>query len=64
MKSIIRFIYRARYGVRGAIKPPINHGCAFTLRYRWNYFWWAKEASIYNWTGLPDEWWNWARSQI
>lgn len=56
MRSIIRFLYRARYGIRGAIKPPINWNRANSLWYRWRYRMWHIEESVYRWTGLPRQW--------
>jgi hypothetical protein len=56
-KAFVRSIYRARYGVRGAIKPPINWNRANSPLYRYQYFMWQIEDRIYNWTGLPKLWW-------
>ncbi len=61
MKAMIRTLYKLRYGTRGAIKPPINWNRAHSVFYRWRYQIWRIEAAIYNWTGLPDEWWAWMR---
>jgi len=58
MKPLIRFLYKLRYGVRGAIKPPLNWNRANSLWYRWRYRAWCVESAIYKWTGLPDEWWS------
>ncbi|HYB97562.1 MAG TPA: hypothetical protein VEC57_00315 [Candidatus Limnocylindrales bacterium] len=63
MKIVVRFLYRLRYGVRGAIKPPINWNRANSRWYRWRYRVWRLDASIYEWTGLPELWWKSVRGE-
>lgn len=58
MKTIIRLLYRLRYGVRGAIKPPLNWNRMNSRWYRYRYRVWRIEARIYDWTGLPAQWWE------
>lgn len=57
----VRLLMKWRYGVRGAIKPPLNWNRANSLWYRWRYRCWLVEEKIYQRTGLPDEWWEWVR---
>lgn len=64
---LVRLLMKWRYGVRGALRPPIRHGiCSFcdTQKqpgplYRWRFFCWRIEARIYERTGLPHEWVRW-----
>ena len=59
----VRLLMKWRYGVRGAIKPPINWNRANSLWYRWRYRCWLIEEKLYQRTGLPDEWWQWVRGK-
>lgn len=69
MKRLIRSIYKLKYGVRGAIKPPTGHyylhreqsllGKLQNLNYKRKLYFWKLESRIYNWTGLPKEWEEW-----
>ena len=54
---LVRLLMLWRYGVRGAIKPPLNWNRANSLWYRWRYRCWLVEEKLYRRTGLPDEWW-------
>ena len=58
MLSILRLWFRFRYGVRGAIKPPLNWNRTNSRWYRWRYFCWKIEDGLYHRTGLSDEWWR------
>jgi hypothetical protein len=58
LRRFVRLLCRWRYGVRGAIKPPLNWNRAYSLRYRIRYRIWQWEERVYKWTGLPDEWWS------
>lgn len=55
---VVRRWMKWRYGVRGAIKPPINWNRANSRWYRWRYCAWKVENVIYAKTGLPSEWWQ------
>lgn len=60
-----------RYGVRGAIKPPL--GCWYLHReqtlvgqienlcYRWRHLCWRADSWLYQRTGLPEDWHRWMR---
>jgi len=62
---------RWRYGVRGAIKPPL--GCWYLHReqtlvgqienlcYRWRHLCWRADSWLYQRTGLPEDWHRWMR---
>lgn len=58
LRRLVRLLCRWRYGVRGAIKPPLNWNRANSVRYRIRYKVWKIEERIYQWSGLPDEWWK------
>lgn len=50
----IKSLYRLKYGVRGALKPPLGPQRGFA--YFWKFIFWKAENAVYTWTGLPDEW--------
>jgi hypothetical protein len=50
-----------RYGVRGALKPPL--GPHNTPWKRWRYLCWAIDNRIYHSTGLPRRWRRWSQLQ-
>lgn len=58
IRWLVRIAYRLRYGVRGALKAPVNKNCANTRWYRWRLRMVQIDAEIYEWTGLPDLWWE------
>lgn len=60
LKRLVRLLCRWRYGVRAGIKPPLNRNRAFSIRYRICYRIWQVESRVYQWSGLPDDWWEWA----
>ena len=59
LKPIVRSIYKARYGVRGRLKPPINWNRTNSAWYRYRFAMWRREHAVYRWTGLPERWWSW-----
>jgi hypothetical protein len=62
LRVVIRFVYHARYGVRGALKPPLgfrpgsNPSLLRRAWYRFRHECWWIESKIYDWTGLPATW--------
>lgn len=62
LRRVVQGIYRARYGVRGALKPPIRPMPNAPRWKRWTYpyrrIMWRAEDAIYRWTGLPEKWHN------
>ena len=57
LKPVVQYVYRKRYGVRPYVKPLLNWNFINQPFYRWKYYFWIIEEDIYQWTGLPDEWW-------
>lgn len=71
MKNLLYHYMVWKYGIRGALKPPIRpyalwhlpHNLQETVIkffrtkwYHWRLFCWQYEQNVYNWTGVPDEW--------
>jgi hypothetical protein len=64
--AMVRLLLRWRYGVRGALKPPL--GCWYMHRqwtlsgrisnawYRWRHICWRCDSWLYERSGLPEEW--------
>lgn len=61
-RRFVAFLLAKIYGVRGGLKPPLGGpfaGRFYPVRYRW----WKEMSRLYNWSGLPDRWEAWYRSQ-
>ena len=54
-----------RYGVRGALKPPLGPDQRRTISplrlawYRWRLLFWRADNALYQWCGIPSEWAEW-----
>jgi hypothetical protein len=65
----VRLLMKWRYGVRGALKPPLGRwylhreqtlvGQIENLCYRWRHLCWRADSWLYQRTGLPDDWHRW-----
>lgn len=62
LRYVVRLAYKARYGVRAALKPPLGfpYGSSPSILrrawYRYRHECWWIESRIYDWTGLPSTW--------
>lgn len=62
-RSVVRCACRLRYGVRGALKPPISPTCFYEEAsliqrtwYGWRCFVWGIDSKLYTFSKLPVQW--------
>lgn len=58
LRYIVALVFRAIYGVRGGLRPPLGGPAAGRL-YPLRHAAWRVLNRLYSWSGLPEQWHRW-----